>query len=327
MGIQDRDYYRKEGPSIFDTLMPRGMVCRWLIGINIAVFFLQIAAQNAARPQGNNPFPFVLDEHGQVALQQPRWGVVTDWLILDVDAVLHGQVWRLLTYSFLHSTDGFFLHIVFNMICLWWFGSDLEALYGRKEFLAIYLVSAFLGGVAAVLWGLTRPGNSYGLGASGAVTTLLILCALHYPRRIIYFFAMLPIPIWLFAALSVLRDAAGLLGYGEKNIGFEVHLAGAGFAVVYYKWQRSIIEHLRGFLWWKHSRSKVRLKLFNPDPDREEPVAVSANAAPQLATDEYLEAKLDAVLEKIARSGKESLTKQEQEILRQAAEMYKRRRS
>jgi hypothetical protein len=80
-------------------------------------------------------------------------------------------------------------------------------------------------------------------------------------------------------------------------------------------------------MWWKKPRARVRLKLFNPDPEREEAVAVSANSAPQAAADEYLEAKLDAVLEKIARSGKESLTNQEQEILRKAAEMYKRRRS
>jgi membrane associated rhomboid family serine protease len=321
MGIQDRDYYRKEGPSIFDSLMPRGIVCRWLIGINIAVFFLQLVAQTAARPHD-----VVLDGFGPVHGPSSQ-GFVTDWLILDVDKVWHGQVWRLLTYAFLHSTDGWFLHLVFNMLFLWWFGSDVEQLYGRKEFLAIYLISAFLGGVAFELWGLTqiRPGTC--LGASGAVTTMLILCALHYPRRVILLFAVLPMPIWLFAIFNVLRDLVGILGFGRPDVAFCVHLAGAGFAVAYYKWQRSLLEFLRGLMWWKHPRSQVRLKLFNPDPDREEPVAVSANAAPQLAADEYLEAKLDAVLEKIARSGKESLTKQEQEILRQAAEMYKRRRS
>ena len=323
MGIQDRDYYRNEGPSIFDSLMPRGMVCRWLIGINIAVFVLQLVAQNAAQSH-----EVVLDGLGRVHAQ-PGQGVVTDWLILDVDAVLHGQVWRLLTYAFLHDTNphAYFLHLIFNMLFLWWFGSDVEQLYGRKEFLAIYLISAFLGGVAYELWGLTQIHPGPCLGASGAVTTMLVLCALHYPRRVILLFAMLPMPIWLFAIFNVLRDMVGFLGFGRTDVAFCVHLAGAGFAVAYYKWQGRITEFLRGLILWKHARSNVRLKLFNPDPDREEPVAVSARATPQLAVDEYLEAKLDAVLEKIAKSGKESLTQQEQEILRQAAEMYKRRRS
>jgi membrane associated rhomboid family serine protease len=311
MGIQDRDYYRSEGPSIFESLMPRGLVCRWLIGINVGVFFLQVASQ---APTDGGP-----------AFGAPD-GLVTDWLILDVYKVLHGQVWRLLTYAFLHSTNNWF-HLLFNMLFLWWFGSDVEQLYGRKEFLAIYLVSAFLGGVAFEIWGLTQATPGRCLGASGAVTTMLVLCALHYPRRIIYVFALLPIPIWLFAVVNVLGDAVGMFGVGDKSVAFCVHLAGAGFAVAYYNWQRSLVEVFREFLWWKKARTRTRLKLFDPDPEKEEPVAVSANSAPQVAVDEHLEAKLDAVLEKIAKTGKESLTKQEQEILQQAAEMYKRRRT
>lgn len=311
MGIQDRDYYRNEGPSIFDNMMPRGLVCRWLIGINIFVFFLQLVSMSSV--------------HGDERVLSSGW--VTDWLVLDVHEVLHGQVWRLLTYAFLHSPDGFFLHIVFNMLFLWWFGSDVEQLYGSKEFLAIYLVSAFLGGVAYEVWGLTQVMPAPCLGASGAVTTMLILVALHYPKRIIYFFAFLPMPIWLFAIFNVVRDAVGVLGIGEKGVAFCVHLAGAGFAVAYYHWQRSIVDILRGMFWWKNSRARVRLKLYNPDAEREEPVGVTANSSPAISVDEYLEAKLDAVLEKIAKTGKESLTPKEQEILQQAAEMYKKRRT
>src|SRR5260370_27968497 len=128
MEIQDRDYYRNDGPSIFDSLMPSGLVCRWLIGVNIAVFILQGLAQVAAQGHGA--------------------GVVTEWLILDVNAVLNGQVWRLLTYAFLHSTDGYLLHIIFNMLFLWWLGSDAEQLTAREQFLPNYQLSASLGGVA-----------------------------------------------------------------------------------------------------------------------------------------------------------------------------------
>jgi hypothetical protein len=78
---------------------------------------------------------------------------------------------------------------------------------------------------------------------------------------------------------------------------------------------------------WKPSRSRVRLKLFDPDEDNDDAVAVSAHLPPHHAVDEHLEAKVDALLEKIAQHGKESLTSQEQEILRRAAELYKRRRT
>jgi membrane associated rhomboid family serine protease len=303
MGIQDRDYYRNEGPSVLDSLMPSGIVCRWLIGINVAVFIVQQVAQTTAPP-----------------------GWVNEWFMLDVDAVRHGQVWRLLSFAFLH--DGM-MHIFFNMLFLWWFGSDVEQLYGRKEFLAIYLLSALLGGVAYEVWGLVQPTGPC-LGASGAVSTMLILCALHYPRRIIHVMALFPVPIWLFALFCVAMDVYGL--FHRTQTAVVVHLAGAAFAVAYYKWQRSITEIVSGLMWWRNRRSRPRLKLFQPDPEREEPVAVSANAnvsssSAPVQVDEHLEAKLDAVLAKIAKSGKESLTQQEQEILQQAAQMYKRRRT
>ena len=78
---------------------------------------------------------------------------------------------------------------------------------------------------------------------------------------------------------------------------------------------------------WKGGGSRPRLKLYNPEDDKEEPVGVAATSTAVAAVNEHLEAKLDAVLEKIAKTGKESLTPKEQEILRQASEMYKRRRT
>jgi hypothetical protein len=161
---------------------------------------------------------------------------------------------------------------------------------------------------------------------------MLILCALHYPRRIVYAMMLVPMPMWLFAILNVVQDAFVFasdvtIEGARSRVAVVVHLAGAAFAVAYYQWQRSITDLFSGFTWWKHARSRPRLKLFDPDLDGEEPVAVSANSVPAAAMDEHLEAKLDAVLEKIAKTGKESLTPKEQEILQQAAEMYKRRRT
>jgi membrane associated rhomboid family serine protease len=344
MGIQDRDYYRNEGPSIFDSLMPSGVVCRWLIIVNIAVFIVQMVAMSTVRPL-IIPGPDGI----QIPLPNPSSGWVTDWFILDVSKVLDGQVWRLLTYAFLHSPDSYFMHLIFNMLFLWWFGSDIEQLYGRKEFLAIYLLSAFVGGIAFVVCRLALgsvvpenvmpmpipaelnlPTSPRCMGASGAVTTMLILCALHFPRRTVLMFMVFPVPIWLLAVFNVAKDAYYLMheiqGHGSSGVAVDVHLAGAVFAVAYYKWQGSITEVLGSLMWWRHRRpARPHLSLF--EPDEEETVAVTIKARPrQVAADEHLEAKLDAVLEKIAEKGKESLTEKEQEILILAAEMYKRRR-
>ncbi|HZZ78659.1 MAG TPA: rhomboid family intramembrane serine protease [Gemmataceae bacterium] len=304
MGIQDRDYYRNEGPSVFDSLIPRGVMCRWLIAINVGVFFLQMVSQATGEP----------------------W--VNQWFVLDVNAVRNGQVWRLLTYAFLH---GGYIHIFFNMLFLWWFGSDIEQLYGRHEFLAIYLTSALCGGIAYEAWELAWGSAIPCLGASGSIMTMLILCAFHYPRRIIYAFSILPIPIWLFAIFSLLGDFLGLIN--PTGVAVVVHITGAAFAAVYYKSQRNITQMLSGLMWWRNRRPRARLKLFQPDPEREEPVAVSANSSTAItasgsySVDEHLEAKLDAILEKIAKLGKDSLTQEEQQILQQASQMYKKRRT
>jgi rhomboid family protein len=327
MGIQDRDYYRNEGPSIFDALVPSGLVCRWLIGINVAVFVMQMVAHASARAA--IPDPFNGFQHSD--------GWVTDWFILDVGKVWNGQVWRLVTYAFLHATDGFsmYTHLLFNMLCLWWFGSDMEQLYGRREFLAIYLTSAFLSGCAYEAWNLCWGNfDARCLGASGAVTTMLILCALHYPRRIVYAY-FVPMPIWVFAIFSVGVDTARMLAdlHGVvllSRVAAIGHLAGAAFAVAYYKLQWSITETFRGLFWWRRPvRARSRLKLFEPsvESDPKEPVAVAAAPSGQVSVDEHLEAKLDAILEKMHTKGKDSLTEQEQEVLRQAAEMYKKRRT
>ena len=97
-------------------------------------------------------------------------GAFTNFLDLNVEDVSHGQVWRIFTHMFLHD-PGNPLHIVFNMLFLWWFGTDVEDLYGSREFLTFYLIAAFVGGMAFFLVEAAGAGGRC-LGASGAVTAV-----------------------------------------------------------------------------------------------------------------------------------------------------------
>ena len=156
MGIYDRDYYRRDGPSFLGTITERGRgVCFWLIVINVVFFVLQIATMTR-EPILREPF--------------------TDALLLDVDKVMHGEVWRLLTCAFLHSTDKI-THILFNMLFLFWFGRQVEDHLGSREFLVFYLVSAVLASLAYVAATLVGFAGGNALGASGAVTAVLVLAA------------------------------------------------------------------------------------------------------------------------------------------------------
>jgi membrane associated rhomboid family serine protease len=306
MGIYERDYYRESNKSFLGSFTDRGLMCKWLIGINVAVFLLQILTRT---PSPLNPLVDV--------------GPVTDWLVLSSDKVLHGQVWRLLTAAFLHSTLSP-MHILFNMLFLWWFGSDVEDLYGPREFLAFYLVAAVLGNITFVL---THLAGGAALGASGAVTAVLVLCAMHYPTRIILLFFVLPVPIWLFVVFMIVRDLAALapyLGGTGENVAVDVHLAGALFGYLYYKFQWRFTTWLPQFKNWRRRMKQPRLRVYRD----EEPAPVARSQPVLAATEEeaLLEAKVDAVLEKISRVGKENLTDSEREVLLKASEVFRKRR-
>jgi membrane associated rhomboid family serine protease len=298
MGIYDRDYYRPEGSRGFSSFSDRGQMCKWLIGINVVMFVIQLVAQDA----------------GSTA--------VTDALALDPAAVLHGQVWRLLTYAFLHDPT-IWQHIVFNMLFLWWFGADVEDLYGPKEFLAIYLVSAVVGGVVFTLTSLTPVNGGICLGASGAVTAVMVLCALHYPRKIILLFFVIPIPIWLFVGFNVAQDAFMFINRQRTEVAVAVHLGGALFAFGYYKQHWQLVPYFMKLQRWFKERRRPPLRVYREEP----PEALAMKAAPATETDEPFEEKLDRVLEKVASAGQQSLTEGERRILLRASEIYRKRRS
>jgi membrane associated rhomboid family serine protease len=339
MGIYDRDYVRREGITFLGSFTERGRVCKWLIGINIAAFIVQALTRPA----------------DQYTLSL---GWFTDALDLDVRHVLHGQIWRLLTYSFLHDPGGI-LHILFNMLFLWWFGSDMEDLYGPREFLTFYLSACFVGGVLFVVNALAWvPTALPCLGASGGVLAVLTLCAIHYPRRTILLFFILPIPLPLFLLIVLAGDAYVFLNRAESGTAVAAHLGGALFAGVYYR------SHIRLFDWlppvwdrgywqtWRRRLFGPRLRLYVDEDsssrsrasrgNERRPSSTAARSYAEHANeeregkhqsvsapvaDEHLEAKMDAILEKISRVGKENLTESEREFLLRASEIFRRRRT
>src|SRR5690242_1879090 len=106
MTIYDREYYRRDGPSFLGSLAQHGLVCKWIILINVVVFAFQLFTK---RSEQN----------------------LTPYLTLSADQFLQGEVWRLLTYGFAHSPNNL-MHVLFNMLFLWWFGSELEDVYGPR---------------------------------------------------------------------------------------------------------------------------------------------------------------------------------------------------
>ena len=125
-----------------------GAVTKVLIGVNVAVFFVQQASTSfTQRFELIGAFP-----------PPPN---------LAFEGVADGQYYRLLTAAFMH---GGFLHIAFNMYALFLFGPPLESALGRVRFLTLYLLSALGGSAASYAFNIP---NQASLGASGAVFGLL----------------------------------------------------------------------------------------------------------------------------------------------------------
>ncbi|MEX0713784.1 MAG: rhomboid family intramembrane serine protease [Pirellulales bacterium] len=285
MGLYDRDYVRQE-PQGFFLGGDRTMVANLLI-INIAVFLADM----------------LFDRE------------LSDRMALDADMLRHpSKAWQLITAGFAHSNV---FHLGFNMLVLWFFGRDVEAIYGRREFLSIYTTFLVISGLVwAVTTDMVTPRDVAAppaIGASGAISGVVVLFVIHYPRRLLYIWGVFPVPAWVLCTLYIAQD---LLGYSRSTQGddtdrvaYAAHLGGALAAFWYYGtgWSLGRLVPRRLSL----PRFKRRPKLRVHEPPRREP---------------DLGLRVDRILEKISREGEASLTADERRTLEEASRRYQRRR-
>ncbi len=149
-------------------------------------------------------------------------------------AVTHDfQAWRLLTYIFLH---GSFTHILFNMLFLWWFGSDLEKFWGPKLFLQYFLVTGIGGG----LFHLVEP-NSFVpvIGASGATMGILMAYGLIWPNRTVLLWFIIPVKMKWLVIFSLGISFMGAIQPNESlNVAHLAHLGGMVVGFIYLHWNK-----------------------------------------------------------------------------------------
>jgi hypothetical protein len=135
-------------------------------------------------------------------------------------------------------------------------------------------------------------------------------------------FFILPVPIWLVVIFQVGKDLWQFLGNIQTGVAVSAHLGGAFFGFLYYRFQLRLLSLLPDFSAWRARRGRPRLRVYR----EEEPVVAAAPRPAPSDMDEHLEAKVDAVLEKVARHGRQSLSEAEHQLLLKAGEMYKKRR-
>lgn len=286
MGLYDRDYYREEqGPP--GIQLGGLMMVTKLVIVTAALYLVN------------------------------KFAGRDNWLMLDALAVKPDVLakpwllWKLVTYGFAHDPLEI-RHIFWNMFGLWIFGRDVELVYGRKEFLRIYIVALVLG---SLVWCLREFFSAAPedwvplLGASGAVTAVVLLFVFHFPKRTILLFFVLPVPAWVLGLIIVGGNVYNtLFASVGQTVAFDVHLVGAAFAACYFYFGWNIGRVLPGVggAGFSRPRIKRRPKLKIHDPDR---------------SYEEQDEEADRLLEKVGREGMDSLTSKERRIL----EDYSRR--
>ena len=278
MGLYDRDYTQADFRSHYRGAPQMRMsfpkitpVVKWLLIINVVVYFMQILGGNTLLTLWFSVYP-------------------ASWLKTL-------QVWRLVSYQFLH---GDMLHILFNMLGLFFLGPTLERHWGSKKFLVFYLGCGIVGGLlypALLAMRIISPHPMLGvlplIGASGAILGMLAACAILFPHFVV-FIIVFPVPIRVAAIICLFIATVIILGKGSNAGGEAAHLGGMAAGAIYVVSQS-----------W---RAKFKLKIRSGAGER------------KMAAQRNLQLELDRILQKVHESGLHSLTPKEKRILKQATE-------
>lgn len=272
---------------------PRSITVTLLI-VNVVIFFLQAAFYNY-------PPNF---------LQGPP-------LALRVDQLLHGYVWQLVTYQFLH---GGFLHVLLNCWALFVFGREVEMAIGRKPFLALYLLSGVVGGLLQVFYTLPWPSH-FGIptvGASAGVFGLVAAFASLFPNRTLTILLFFVIPLRIRAKnLLVISGLIAIFGilFPGGSVAHAAHLGGMLVGMFGVRrigdWLTRLPKRSPGP---KNRRRFIEIIPGKPTSWRKQ----DAVDVEDLSSDEFLTREVDPILEKISAHGIHSLTERERKILEEA---------
>ncbi len=234
------------------------------------------------------------------------------WLSLSSDPeVVLTRPWTLLTYAFFHAN---FFHLLFNMIILNYSGRLFTTFFTQWQFLGLYLLSAIFAGAVFVVGYLILGMSSAMVGASGAIMAILVATATYSPNMVIRLLLIGNVKLWQFTAVVVLLDLIYI--FAENTGGHIAHLAGAFFGFIYIKLLQNGTDLSTGITAIFNKVGSMTKKKETPftKVHRNKPAATPRTQS-KIVTKDRTQQQIDEILDKISKSGYDSLTKDEKEFL------------
>ena len=294
------------GSSNFRYRVKTATISEKLIAINIAVFILFFFFKTLA------------------FLFQVPSDFLLEWFVFPKEpGEFIFKPWSIITYAFLHSG---IWHILSNMLILYYAGIYFLNYFSQKKLLTFYFLGAIFGALVYMASYNLFPafqgtGRSYLIGASAAVMSVLVGIATHIPNMRIRLILLGPIKFWWIAAFLVVLD---IVQIPMNNPGGHLaHLGGAAFGFLYASQLgkgndiASGFEKMMDWFGSLFSGSKTKSRKSNLKTVHRKKSTGTSTASYTTKTNNKKEEqeKIDAILDKISKSGYDSLTKQEKEFL------------
>ena len=254
-------------------------------------------------------------------IQSRSQGFTASWMLRASD-IQSGEIWKLLTFQFLH---GGFFHLLINCLMIWFAGRQIEESLGKLKFLSLYLIAGVFGGLLqCVLTWIGFLADYPVVGASAGVSGLIAAFAVLLWNRELTFLLMFIIPITMKAKYILLVlvgiDLVGLLA-GGTGIAHGAHLGGVMWGVMF------ILLFVQGGTWsgaepyWEQIKER-----FNAGRERKV-VTINGGARAYSRREsssgpvqevDYVASEIDPILDKISEHGIHSLNDKERAILERA---------
>lgn len=250
-------------------------------------------------------------------LGQDFYATVLEWIGVpaDLEYLLY-RPWTLFTYMF---TQFEFLHLLFNMLWLYWFGSFFLNHFTERQLTGVYVLGGLSGAFLYILAynifpyfdQITRL-SSWAIGASASVMALVFAVCTYLPQHKVYIFLIGPVKLIYLALFTALID---LLSIQQGNAGGHIaHLGGALFGCLFILGIKKNKDLSFGIIrFYEHFRNlfggkkKMRVKYKKS--------AAQMNDREYNAYKKKQNDRINDILDKISKSGYESLTREEKEIL------------